>query len=591
MTKDQVRQSGLRYSWRQLRPLVAPSRGGLAALAGASAVSGFLEAGILVLLVQIAFAIADGSSEIELGTGLGSNATVSLSLLFLLAVLMGLLRLALQIATARLAPRMSANVQIALRRQAVRGYLDASWERQASEHEGRFQHLATSEIGQIGAAVLIAGALLTAGFNLAALLATAFIVNAVAALVVILSLAVLAVLLRPLARLSRRASAQYMVAQRSFSASVADLVRMSQELKVFGVENEVDANTGALIDRSGGAFRRKETLNRLVPAIYHGLALLLVISCLAVVAGLDVANVQALGAVVLLLLRALTYGQGLQNGIHRLNDLLPFVERVSESEHSYRDEKEPETGDPTTEIGSLTLSDVSFEYAPGEPVLQDISATVRPGECIGVVGPSGAGKSTLVQLLLRLREPTNGQLLVDGAPASDIEISSWRDLVSYVPQDPQLIAGSVRDNITFFRDGFDENAVQSAATRAHLDQAISEMPHGYDTIIGPRDKALSGGQRQRICIARALLGDPAVLVLDEPTSALDLRSERAIRETIEEMSGRVTVMIIAHRGSTLSICDRIMVMEEGRLTAFEEAGALEDSSSFFADAIAMSLSS
>ena len=229
-----------------------------------------------------------------------------------------------------------------------------------------------------------------------------------------------------------------------------------------------------------------------------------------------------------------------------------------------------------------------FQYPDGPPVLHDASFTVGVGEIIGIVGPSGAGKSTLVQLILRLREPTTGRISADGRDVHDLRLDDWNRHITFVPQEARLFAGTVAENIRFFRDDVDDEAIARAARRAHLDEEILRMPLGYDTPVGERGSALSGGQRQRLCIARSLVGEPEIVVMDEPTSALDPRSEALIRETISELKARTTVFVIAHRMSTLTICDRIMVMMRGEIQAFEEPDRLERGNVFYREALRLS---
>jgi ABC-type multidrug transport system fused ATPase/permease subunit len=210
-----------------------------------------------------------------------------------------------------------------------------------------------------------------------------------------------------------------------------------------------------------------------------------------------------------------------------------------------------------------------------------ITLTIDAGEIVGVVGPSGAGKSTLVQLLLRLRVPSRGTITVSGIPYEDIEPSSWHRLVALVPQDPKLFGGSVHDNIAFHRPGITRERVEQAAAAAHVAHDVRELPEGFDTMLGPRGTGLSGGQKQRVAIARALVGEPQLVVLDEPTSALDTRSEQLLLQTIEELEGRVTMVIVAHRLTTLARCDRLLAMNHGHLRVvdpFEAANLIDQPS-------------
>jgi ABC-type multidrug transport system fused ATPase/permease subunit len=206
--------------------------------------------------------------------------------------------------------------------------------------------------------------------------------------------------------------------------------------------------------------------------------------------------------------------------------------------------------------------------------------SVRGGETVGVIGPSGAGKSTLIQILLRLREPDNGRYLVNEHPVRDYISRDWHTRVSYVPQQPRLLHASVAENIRFMRD-IDDDAVRRAAELARIHDDIVSWPDGYETTVGPRVDAVSGGQQQRICLARALAARPQVLVLDEPTSALDPHSERLIQASLKTLRHEMTLFIIAHRMSTLDICDRVMVIIDGRLTAFDTIELLEQHNSYY----------
>jgi ATP-binding cassette, subfamily B, bacterial len=241
-----------------------------------------------------------------------------------------------------------------------------------------------------------------------------------------------------------------------------------------------------------------------------------------------------------------------------------------------------------TRIGALAFRSVGFEYQPGEPVLSNVSFRVESGEIIGIVGPSGAGKSTLVSLILRLREPTAGAVVVDGRDARTLSIDDWYQHVTFVAQDHLLFAGTIAENVRFFRDGVSDADVERAIRRAHLHDDVQIMPLGLDARVGERGSRLSGGQRARLCIARALVDDPDVIVFDEPTSSLDGRSEALMRQTMRELAPRTTVFVIAHRLSTLTMCQRIMVINGGTLQSFEEPGRLAESNPFYREVLELS---
>ena len=214
---------------------------------------------------------------------------------------------------------------------------------------------------------------------------------------------------------------------------------------------------------------------------------------------------------------------------------------------------------------SVSFERVTFAYED-EPVLTDIDFTARKGEVIALVGPSGAGKSTLVDLIPRFYEPTAGRIVVDGVDTREIQLASLRSLTGIVSQDTVLFNDTVRNNIAYGVAGrFSEAQIVAAAKAANAHGFVSELPKGYDTVLGERGTRLSGGQRQRLAIARALLIDPPILILDEATSALDTESERLVQEAIDRLLAGRTVFVIAHRLSTVIHADQILVLERGRI--------------------------
>ncbi|MBI5544454.1 MAG: ABC transporter ATP-binding protein [Deltaproteobacteria bacterium] len=228
-------------------------------------------------------------------------------------------------------------------------------------------------------------------------------------------------------------------------------------------------------------------------------------------------------------------------------------------------------GPPASPIGfagELVLDCVSFEYEPGRPVLQEVALTIRRGESIGLVGPTGSGKTTLADLLLGLLAPTAGRVLADGRDVRE-NLRSWQQAVGYVPQEPHLLDDTVRCNVAFALDPaqIDDDRVRRALRLAQLEEVLAGLPDGLETRLGERGVRLSGGQRQRIAIARALYRDPAVLVFDEATSALDLETERELTEAIEPLMGERTIIVVAHRPSTVRRCSRLVVLREGRIAA------------------------
>jgi ATP-binding cassette subfamily B protein len=224
---------------------------------------------------------------------------------------------------------------------------------------------------------------------------------------------------------------------------------------------------------------------------------------------------------------------------------------------------------PADARGRLELRGVSFSYPsrPDTPVLADIHFNIEPGEMVALVGPSGAGKSTLFDLIQRFHDPVAGAVLLDGIDLRALALADVRARIGYVPQEPVLFAGSLRDNVCYGRPDAGPEEIREALRLANADAFVEALPEGLETRVGEGGSGLSGGQKQRLAIARALLMRPQLLLLDEATSALDAESEERIRASIEALKGRCTILVIAHRLSTVRQADRILVLQAGRLVA------------------------
>lgn len=565
---------------RRVQALVRPHRWRVAALAAASYAGGTSEAVFLLLAARLALAVTRDEPRLALwgaaSIGIGGAIALAAGLL--------LLRLVANAVVVTLSTGLAQAVLTTTRGRLSAAYLNASWSLQQNEPSGSLQTLSSYADGAVRV-VNAFSASITAGLSLLSLLVVATSVDPLATLVIVTTLGLLGRLMTPLRTRIRRRSTSDTRANTTFNETLSELSTLGLEMQTFGVRDRFARRIDALSGRHAAAARRTSAMQGMLTPVYTTLAYGGVLGGLAVFAATGAGKISAIGPVMLLLLRSLAYGQQLQTSAGSLMAFLPPLERVQDAIARY-DAARASDGDTVVErIGAIEAREVSYAYPDGRTVLADVSFRLRAGEVVGIIGPSGSGKSTLVQLLLGLREPSHGEIAVDGITLQDVNRGAWSARVAFVAQEPRLITGTVADNIRFFRDDIGDEALVRAAHLANLQADIARMPDGFASFLGERGTNLSGGQRQRLSIARALAGSPQALFLDEPTSALDAHSEALIRSTLHDLRGKVLTVVIAHRMSTLEVCDRILVVESGRLTAIGTPADVAASSAFYRHAL------
>lgn len=566
--------------WR----LVGHQPARLAFLSGSAFLGGAAEAAFLVLVTKVALAIADGS---EVATDLVGRA-VGLREAVILAAGLLLFRLAAVLFGASTSASLTASVALRIKRELADAYLHSSWEMQQGEASGRLQQLVTAFAQEALRVVSACAATLTSSLNLVAMIAVSLFVSPAATVIVIFALAVLAGILSPIRRRIRLRSQSAARKSMQFASAVSELGDLGLEMQTYGVRDQFSVRIAELIGQETTARRRSDSLSASLPGIYTSFAYGALLAGLGIAVYVGVGSIAALGAVMLVMLRSLSYGQQLQVASGTMMSSLPYLDELDATLERYRGAVATTGLTPLARVEGIAVHEVSFHYEPGRPVLEGVTFDIGAGEVVGVIGPSGAGKSTLVQLLLGVRDPSKGRVTVGAVDLRDVRRDSWAHLVAFVAQDARLITGTIADNIRFFREGIDDDALRAAAEAANVLGDIEAMPQGFDSHLGQRGVQLSGGQRQRLSIARALVGQPSFLILDEPTSALDVESEALIRATIAELRGKVTVVVIAHRMSTVDICDRIMVVERGRVVAFDDPQVLRAGNEFYRNALELS---
>ncbi len=278
-------------------------------------------------------------------------------------------------------------------------------------------------------------------------------------------------------------------------------------------------------------------------------------------------NLASFVVIIYLIQKIFSFIQAIQGKVNTINGALPYLDSMLAYQESTLKHQEKSSDGKNFQFNDiLQIKDITFTYPETDKrILSNLNFSIKRGEMLGIIGPSGSGKTTLVDILLRLFKPQEGIITSDDTDISLINLSDWRKNVGYVPQDAFLINDTIKANINFYNHSVGHNEILSASKMANIYSFIQELPDKFDTQAGERGVKLSGGQKQRIALARALARKPSILILDEATSALDNESETLIQEAINNLKGRITVIIIAHRLSTIMNADSLIVLENGKI--------------------------
>lgn len=570
-------------SLRVVDRIVGPVRLRLSIVGLISAAAGMTEALLLLIIARGAAAAVAGSDNDGSAVSIPFGLTVE-NLLWLGLVLVVLVFLLQLVAASAVAGLYSVSIHRA-RDRFLTKYSKTPWPAKAEIESSEVVQAATNVANKTAEAVLAAAQSITAGANFTALLVGALLINPLGALALIVGVFALLILVVPLIRIGRRTNARLVKDNLALLRAIQQYSVIGREVEVFGVQRESVSPIVELSSVQADGMRRARFALSAGSIVFKTSALGLIVVILLVARSFDGVSVAEFGGIALILLRSVSYGQAAQTQAQTFIESGPWVGDLDRLFDRLGTEQDSHRFQPTKVLDSragvnIRLDGVSFAYPGGTDALTDLNLELPSGQMIGVIGPSGAGKTTLIELLLRLRVPTSGVIWVNDVDLNQIDGASWNDRIAFVPQEPVLIRGTVRDNVRFFRDGISDEMVMNALQLAGVDFDSRAWIDGIDTDVGSLGDNVSGGQKQRVAIARALVGSPQLLVLDEPTSALDIASETTVTESLQKIRAGMTIVVIAHRLTTLRDCDLVVALDGGRIRAVGTPETLEELSAY-----------
>lgn len=374
-------------------------------------------------------------------------------------------------------------------------------------------------------------------------------------------------LFKPLFLRNKRISSKSEFLNRDISHYVNENILGMKTVKYFHVEELVIAKANKLFTKIRGLMLNVAVIKSLLDSTIQVAGIVFVISIFTFFYKTSVFNFASFAVIIYAINQIFIQIQAAQGQLHRLSSQTPYLLSLLDYQEKAIAQKEM-IGEKKNRFNfndKIEFNNVSFTFSKDVSVLENISFVIRKNEMIGLIGPSGSGKTTIVDMLLRLHEPQQGKITIDSNDIRDIDMSEWRNNIGYVSQDIFLMNDTIIKNIAFYNTDLEFDQIKRAAQMANIHTFIEQLPQGYETIVGERGIFLSNGQRQRIILARVLARNPKILILDEATSALDSESEILIQKTINDLRGQVTMISIAHRLSTVSALDRLLVVGDGRI--------------------------
>jgi ABC-type multidrug transport system fused ATPase/permease subunit len=487
------------------------------------------------------------------------------NLLVLIVVLFVFRAMALLVATL-VKIRITTDYECETRESLLKTFLHSRWSYLLKERLGHLETIVMTNVRNSSLVLEHFSAMVIICANLVIYLLVAVSISFQITLFTLMTGFVLFFLFKPLLGSTRKFSQEIETSNKNIAHFLNENILGLKTVKTMSVAPAIEGIGKSYFSDLRARTVRIATLRSLGDVFIQPIGVLFI--CVVFIFSYKATNFQigTFAAVIYLIQRIFIYFQQFQGSLRMIIEYSPFLQTILSAQAEARHQEEEDAGVlPFSFQNELRFQHVGFGYGSRASVLGDCDFTVKKGQVIGLIGPSGAGKTTIVDLILRLFSPQSGQILLDGKDIAATNLKSWRRSIGYVSQDIFLINDTLEKNITFYDPSVTKEEMILAAKKANIHEFIMSLPEGYRTHIGERGTLLSGGQRQRVIIARVLARRPQLLILDEATSALDNESERQIQAVIEGLRGEITVLIIAHRLSTVMGADKIMAVSEGRI--------------------------
>lgn len=472
-----------------------------------------------------------------------------------------------------------AQVATDLRLRLLRALLRARWSFFAEKPTGYFANAISSEARRASSAYEMACQALAGIIQIGVYLAVVVAVSWEVALIALVVAPTVLFALRAFVSMSREAGDEQTHLMRHLIGRVTSLLPGIKPIKAMARERHLLPFLEKETEDFNRARRQSVLASESLRAFQEPIIVLVLAAGLYGAVTVGTASASAVIVAAVLFYRVMTTVGNLQTQYQSVtvneSAFWSLMETVEEAEAAEEDVR-PDGRPPPPLEQSLLLQNVTFTYGD-EPVLRNVDVEIPAGELVTLVGASGAGKTTLVDLLTGLLAPSEGEILVDGTPLSEVDVVAWRRQIGYVPQDTPLFNDTVYQNVTLGEEAFDRADVERALRAAGAWGFVSSFAQGMDRMVGERGSQLSGGQRQRIAIARALIGRPRLLILDEATTALDPETEQEVCDTLRELRGKTTIVAISHQPAIRRVSSRAYVVSGGRISpASPETSAVEE---------------